>query len=1190
MSVANSINPFEHSLSNQDWPKRVQGNVTEREVIDAYCNELKIITDAGWLKGPLFVAWDDWNLNKQEWDQAAPIHFIDEEAKRVYALTALGISASRELGIIQKEDRGMSFFVHRYLRRKRIIRLVKLDPNQQANVDGDFSSDIVTLKIPSLSVPLFSDLYCQIIIDDIISRRNLQSAILDWRKNSTQAKDLLMKQKTALDEIISPIIGNASKVLFDNYDDVEKRAVKDALTATVIFFSLGYNKLTETYFVPSRGFVREDKRGKIEECSGGIYFWCSNTTECKPLYIQSYDSYRGLRTSIVDWAEKNSRVLRKTSERNAKAAIMSRNLSHNIGSHALANPKLLQSLSKDIKANPEKYAEAEANLSIFHQYLQNRLDYIARSLNPGTERPEPLFFINEILNGLFRQAVLLETLLEDQGFGRNTIHFHVRTRLAAHGQKGDEKGFGIYSLSGRNGNGDGKNAGETELRRFRLTEGLEPVDTLMGVMGGMIGGQALYSFLENVMRNAAKYGAHRNLCSNVHIHLDLRDANICETEDHKRYFVMEVWENLSGDARVEGGTVAEALRGHLDTDLIDDRGEPITKGQGIQEMKMAAEFLSGGQLFKSDAESLACPDFRKTGECEADAYCRYIEGGQKRKNGAQPLRCYAIESAEGPTSTAETDAENPIVYQLLIPKAILAGVVDTNTAQPKTQQETYPGTDAIVRYGSVSDLAGTEAAFGVIPDSKNLDEAGIAERVREIREHHNALPFRLMVLTSSPERTKNWKDDQIIKSMLIGYKAGNEEDEHLPARRLHIVESETLQGIFTSETKPDVSFLGANGWDAALLMLYHHWLIAFKGVPHDNTWKLVIGFERSQDQVGKLWEKPLTLFDAKAQKALPARRVTEQESLDVHAAVEVHVCGRSKGGDPWPAFSSKGANLFTAEPIDRQVEDYFLKRQGYVVFDNHGQAVSGLRKRAIHFGVRCIHEFSGKENLSLFQSLESPPQEPFSFAWFVYSLLESALLNVAIVDERVAGAAVGPGILRPLNRAGIFPVFNLRDNGNRTPLDPSLEAKLSDSITDGSKEELKSEGVTLSPPAIALACQKQNDVEKTVHPPNKNADKSHPIHPLDAVIIHEGVVDVVLGKSVWKKEGLEQNLFALAPRVIRTSGRGSQPRHLSPRLPFMEFSELSETTYRALNKLILSKAVLGVFGPNPKKNNARNPE
>nr|VFJ43696.1 MAG: hypothetical protein BECKDK2373B_GA0170837_100627 [Candidatus Kentron sp. DK] len=942
------------------------------------------------------------------------------------------------------------------------------------------------------------------------------------------------------------------------------------------------NAIPNEKFLPEGSLVAILRLERNLEASGKLQYMA--------LVRQLVERWRAKIDSLPTVVRTVRELERPLKNRTTRAAIMSRNLSHNIGSHALANPKLLQNLSRDVDK------KTQANLNIFHQYLQNRLDYIARSLNPGTERPEPLFFVNELLNGFFRQAVLLETLLEDQGFGGGNIHFHVRTQTAVQGQKTEDasgnEAWSLYQLSGGNGKQDGAN---TKLSRFRLTKGQEPpVDTLIGVMGGMIGGQALYSFLENIMRNAAKYGANRAQ-ETFDIHLDLRDANPCETEDHKRYFILEIWENLSSDVPVEGGTVAEVLRGHLDADLIDDKGEPISKGQGIQEMKMAAEFLSGGHLFKSDAESCACPDCQKTGKCKADAYCRYIDNGQKRQNGAQPLRCYAIESAE-PMNTGKIDSKNPVVYQLLIPKAILAGVVDTNAGS--TQPKTCVGTNNIVGYGSVEKLAGTGAAFGVILDSPELDEARIEERVQEIRKHHNALPFRLMILTDSPERTEKWKSNELIRQMLAGYKTGDEEGnknpvafnhkKHLPARRLHIVESARLHEIFTSAVEPDESllgmkkFLGATGWNAALLMLYHHWLIAFKGVPHDNTWKLVIGFERSQEQVEKRWKAPLDVFDTGEHRKLTTRGVTDQESIDVHAAVEVHVCGRYED-IPWSAFSSKGANSFTTEPIDRQFEGYFPKRQGYVVFDNHGQAVSGLKKRAIHFGVRCIHEFSGKENLSLFQSLESPPQEPFSFAWFLYSLLESALLDVAIIDERVAGAAAGPGILRALNRAGIFPVFNLRDNGNRTPLDPSLEAKLGDSITDGSKEQLQKEGVTLSPPAIDLACQKQNDVEKTVHPPSKNADKSSPIHPLDAVIIHEGVVDVVLRKPVWKKEGLEQNLFALAPRVIRTSGRGSQPRHLLPRLPFMEFSELSETTYRALNKLILSKAVLGVFGPNEAK-------
>nr|VFJ50469.1 MAG: hypothetical protein BECKFM1743A_GA0114220_100843 [Candidatus Kentron sp. FM]VFJ51169.1 MAG: hypothetical protein BECKFM1743C_GA0114222_100943 [Candidatus Kentron sp. FM]VFK08847.1 MAG: hypothetical protein BECKFM1743B_GA0114221_100833 [Candidatus Kentron sp. FM] len=874
----------------------------------------------------------------------------------------------------------------------------------------------------------------------------------------------------------------------------------------------------------------------------------------------------------------------------SKAALISRNLSHNIGSHALASPKLLQSLDKISDKDPEK---AKTTLGIFHQYLQNRLDYIARALNPAPERPEPLFFVNEVLNGFFREYLLLETLLEDQGFtsGGKPIRFHVRARARATTEQEGEK-EGIYTLS-RGNTGASEGNSNSELPRFKLTHGSEPTDVLIGVMGGMIGAQALYSFLENVMRNAAKYGADRDEHQVFDIHLDLRDAGHCETGDHQHYFVLEIRENLSRD----DGNVAEAIRRHLDEDLIDDKGEPVTKGQGIQEMKMAAEFLSGGHVFKSDAESLDYEDGGKTGSHDADSYCGYIKAlDDNDKNGPQPLRCYV--DRRKVSTNGDTVEANAVVYQLLIPKARLAGVV--NTADPTWK--THAGTDAIIGCRSVEELAEAGAAFGVILDS---NEADIAEIVIRICEHHNALPFRLIVLTGSPEHTKKWEDDPVIGPMLIGYKTGNEKedktripfdpDEHLPARRVHIIESERLHGIFGSANEPDAlslgteKFLGATGWNAALLMLYHHWLIAFKGVPpsSDNTWKLVIGFERPRDRIRPRWEVPLELFDAQMQKGL----------TDDEVAIAVHLYGRIKKGqgdwENWETpLSSKNADAFTATPLEAP-DAAFSEGQSYVVFDNHGKAISGVSDKAIDSGVRCLHEFSGASNIALFQSLESPPQEPFSFAWFIYSLLESALLNVVIIDERVAGAAAESKnkVLRNLNRAGMFPVFSLRktDPIERFWLnDPSLESKLytgPERVREKRRNELKLEGMDLSVPTVEFAYQ-SSGAQRKVCSPNQNADADNPIHPPDAVIIHEGVVDVVLGTSVWEKEGLEQRLLAIAPRIIRTSGRGSQARYLSPALPFMEFSELSETTYRALNKLTLGKAVLGVFGPRQKNGGA----
>ena len=858
----------------------------------------------------------------------------------------------------------------------------------------------------------------------------------------------------------------------------------------------------------------------------------------------------------------------------AQAALMSRNLSHNMGSHALANPKLYESLGLEKNA-----AVAKMQLSIFHQYIQNRLDFVARALNPIPERAEPLFLINDVINGFFRQTVLLETLLEDRGFhaGGKPIRFHLRTSTS--GGAGEDV-WGVYSLARSNT----QKEDSKELLLFRLGDvAREPTDVLVGIMGGMIGCQALYSFLENVMRNAVKYGRHCNeeKYRNLDVYLDLRDAEPRETEDHEHYFVLEVWENLSDDG---GTTVINKIREHLNEDVIDPEGKTVSRGQGIQEMKIAAEFLSGDHVFKSDVESCDCQNPGRV-PGGADAYVSFMIGSARaaEKNRAQSLRCYVTRRKvpiEG--GLKEQDA---IVYQLLISKARLLGVVAQNLEQ-------FIGTDSVFRYDTVEDLAKKSgAAFGVILDAGGTD---ITDVVRQVVKYHNALPFRLIVLTNNPTRTSAWKDNCTIRQMHEGYgKVPFDDTKHLPVRRVHLIESPDLHQFFSGSDAGHAKFLGASGWDAVLLMLYHHWLIAFKGVPDGNAWKLVIGFERSRKQVADRWEVPLSRFDAASQRKLKLKDTGG--GLDDGVSVEVHVCGKvvelvggKKKTVPWPEgpLSSKSACHFTEEHIttgDNNNTGAFARRQAYVVFDNHGKAISGLTGQALDYGVRCIHEFSGSENVSLFQALESPPKEPFSFAWFIYSLLESTLLTVAIIDERVAGAALVPDMLRELTRARTFPAFSLRPDykGSRIWLDPGSENKLSDKPLFAIRrlEELLCEGVfaTALPAEMMLAYQTKTD-ERQVSKPTKAVSRDHPIGELDAVVIHEGVVDMIHNSNAWS-EKKELGLFSLAPRVIRTSGRGAQARHLSPALPFMEFSELSETTYRVLNKYSLGKAVLGVVGP-----------
>jgi hypothetical protein len=260
----------------------------------------------------------------------------------------------------------------------------------------------------------------------------------------------------------------------------------------------------------------------------------------------------------------NAQILVHASRQSARAAIMSRNLSHNIGSHALANPELyaavgIEGLEAQLLADGKcgecrdhakknSISLVKARLATFHQYTQTRLDFIARTLNPQVERPEPLFLLNDLLNGLFRQSVLLDTLLADRGFpmrsktggdpgavkkGRGgferEISFHLEVAL------GDQATHHTFTRS---------RDSDIATDGFVLAS-LGPqvpkgfADFLVGIPGGMIGCHALYSFIENLMRNSAKYGRH---CGKedrgLEIHLRLRHAKACDCDDSGAYYVL----------------------------------------------------------------------------------------------------------------------------------------------------------------------------------------------------------------------------------------------------------------------------------------------------------------------------------------------------------------------------------------------------------------------------------------------------------------------------------------------------------------------------------------------------------------------------------------------------------------------------------------------------------------------------
>jgi hypothetical protein len=282
--------------------------------------------------------------------------------------------------------------------------------------------------------------------------------------------------------------------------------------------------------------------------------------------------------------------------------------------------------------------------------------------------------------------------------------------------------------------------------------------------------------------------------------------------------------------------------------------------------------------------------------------------------------------------------------------------------------------------------------------------------------------------------------------------------------------------------------------------------------------------------------------------------------------------------------------------------------------------------------VAAYHPFSGSEQVLLFQLLDSPPHNDFSRALMIFSVAEALLTRVVVVDERLADATASKKDLQAtwtlfqakterLQKARIYPLYSVEsENSDKYGAIKGLYHALSDTAWEGlnnTKVEnpnhpiTEMEGMTISPISLLHPDRrKERDVQVTNIKASEASDESQKTFkrtsqsqavygerikkdpdnitanhamlsdsdPPDFIVIHEGVTDMLASVGAWPKDAHEE-LFNLCTCIVRTSGRGSVARHLNNYLPFLEFSEISDTTYRQMNKIALGKGLLSLRGP-----------
>lgn len=325
----------------------------------------------------------------------------------------------------------------------------------------------------------------------------------------------------------------------------------------------------------------------------------SQLRSCTDLIMKGYEgSIRGFQE------EKNMELAISV----AKAAIMSRNMSHNLGSHVMAYLK--QGLKGE--ADPSYLA----GVGRFVSYLQERQDFIATIATDYIPYFSSVNFKDAIYDelnpdlrhlrhgersGEHPENLLLKYIALSEGLSRssdpekkddNQIFISFR----------DFNGLNDYKSSQDRIDGcPAPPAADLEaMRKFNVC-----------LPGGVVGRQAIFSIVENVIRNSAKHGNWREK-KFLNIRFDLLDIDdllkdndmlkhlvlkgyITESEDGKYdfsalsdYYVFTITDNLD----IAPGAFS-SLEQSLKEGYVREDGEMINAHKGIKEIRISAAWLRG---------------------------------------------------------------------------------------------------------------------------------------------------------------------------------------------------------------------------------------------------------------------------------------------------------------------------------------------------------------------------------------------------------------------------------------------------------------------------------------------------------------------------------------------------------------------------------------------------------------------
>lgn len=245
--------------------------------------------------------------------------------------------------------------------------------------------------------------------------------------------------------------------------------------------------------------------------------------------------------------------------KSAVGSIMSRNGSHNIGSHVLS------ALSHQIGTMPDD--------RVFYQYIQQRMGYIANVTTGFPSWTTSTMLVGDMMRTFFFQKHLLEYIADSEG-----LHAY-RFRDPNGGAYPDEEQSDTIKICVRRVDYD-KDAKVTHFVSFynckpgAAAPNSFEQDVALAIPGGIVGQHAFFTILENIIRNAAKHGWATKK-QNVRKNADNPDSQYDAIDNYKEETPRNLEIHISFKVKKDDDTIEFTI-----WDNVSDVFSPFLKKDG----------------------------------------------------------------------------------------------------------------------------------------------------------------------------------------------------------------------------------------------------------------------------------------------------------------------------------------------------------------------------------------------------------------------------------------------------------------------------------------------------------------------------------------------------------------------------------------------------------------------------------